>query len=399
MKTATESWDNSGAIAVIGMAGCFPGARSISEFWRNLSTGVEAISFFSETELLAAGVSREVYSDPAYVWAKGVIADVEMFDASFFGFTPAEAALMDPQQRLFLQCAWEALENAGYDFATGNSRTGVYAGSAMSTYLLFNLLSNPDLFETVSPLQVRIMNDKDFLTTLVSYKLNLKGPSIAVQTACSTSLVAVHLAAQGLLDGECDLALAGGVAVSFPQKNGYMYTKGGIWSPDGHCRAFDAEAQGTVEGNGAGVVVLKRYEDAVADCDFIHALIKGSAINNDGSLKAGYTAPSIESQTQVVLEALALSGVEAGSITYVEAHGSATPLGDPIEVQALTKAFRSQTEKKNFCALGSVKSSVGHLDNAAGIASLIKTVEALRHLSSTVGSEAWNSRDLKSRPH
>ena len=371
--------NNSAAIAIIGMAGRFPGARRISEFWRNLSAGIEAISCFSEAELEAAGVSREIYIDPAYVAAKGIVAEVEMFDAAFFGFTPAEAALMDPQQRLFLECAWEALEDAGYDFASGGARTGIYAGSAMSTYLLFNLLSNPDLFETVNPLQVRIMNDKDFLTTLVSYKLNLKGPSVAVQTACSTSLVAVHLAAQALLDGECDLALAGGVAVSFPQKGGYMYAEGGIWSPDGHCRAFDAEAQGTVEGNGAGVVVLKRYEDAVADGDYIHALIRGSAINNDGSLKAGYTAPSLESQTQVVLEALAMSGVDAGTITYVEAHGSATPLGDPIEVQALTKAFRSQTEKKVFCALGSVKSSVGHLDNAAGMASLIKTVEALKH--------------------
>jgi acyl transferase domain-containing protein/NAD(P)-dependent dehydrogenase (short-subunit alcohol dehydrogenase family)/acyl carrier protein len=378
MKT-TDSPDIIGAVAVIGAAGRFPAARNIAEFWQNLTEGVEAISTFIDSELEDSGVSPDVFNDPAYVKAKGVLAGVDLFDAHFFGFTPAEASLMDPQQRIFLECAWEACENAGYDFAEHSGRTGVYAGSAMSTYLLFNLLSNPDLFETVSGLQVRIMNDKDFLTTLVSYKLNLKGPSIAVQTACSTSLVAVHLACQGLLDGECDMALAGGVAISIPAKSGYMYTEGGIWSPDGHCRAFDADAQGTVEGNGAGVVVLRRYEDALADGDFIHALIRGSAVNNDGSVKAGYTAPSIESQTQVVAEALAMAGVTADSITYLEAHGSATPLGDPIEVQSLTKAFRSITDKKGFCALGSVKSNVGHLDNAAGIASLIKTVEALKH--------------------
>jgi acyl transferase domain-containing protein/acyl carrier protein len=377
MKT-TDLIDNSGAVAVIGMAGSFPGARNIDQFWRNLRDGVEAVSFFSDRDLEEAGVGPEVYNDPAYVRAKGALGEVDMFDAWFFGITPAEAAIMDPQQRLFLECSWEALENAGYDFAEESGRIGVFAGSAMSTYLLFNLLSNPDLLETVSGLQVRITNDKDFLTTLVSYKLNLKGPSVAVQTACSTSLVAVHLACQGLLDGECDLALAGGVAVSFPHKSGYMYTEGGISSPDGHCRAFDAAAQGTIEGNGVGVVVLKRYEDAVVDGDFIHAVIKGSAINNDGSLKAGYTAPSLESQTQVVLEALEMAGVSADSVTYVEAHGSATPVGDPIEVQSLTKAFRAGTNNKGFCALGSVKTNIGHLDNAAGIASLIKTIEALK---------------------
>ncbi|MEP7338448.1 MAG: beta-ketoacyl synthase N-terminal-like domain-containing protein [Acidobacteriota bacterium] len=375
----TDSFDGCEAVAVIGMAGRFPGAGSVDEFWRNLSAGEEAVSFFSTEDLERAQVGREVYSDPAYVRAKGALEGVELFDAAFFGLTPREAEIMDPQQRLFLECAWEALENAGYDFAERGGRVGVYAGASLSTYLLFNLLSNPAVIEAAGGLQVRMANDKDFLTTLVSYKLNLKGPSVAVQTACSTSLVAVHLACQGLLDGECDLAMAGGVAVSFPHRSGYQYVEGGIWSPDGHCRAFDADAQGTIEGNGAGVVVLKRLADARADRDFIHAVIRGSAVNNDGALKAGYTAPSVESQTQVVLEALSMAGVSADSITYIEAHGSATPLGDPIEVQALTKAFRASTAAKNFCALGSVKSNLGHLDNAAGIASFIKTVEALKH--------------------
>lgn len=375
----TDSFDSFEAVAVVGMACRFPGARDVTAFWRNLREGVEAISFFSDEELESAGVTPEAYRDPAFVRAKGVLDGVEMFDASFFGLTPREAEIMDPQQRLFLESAWEALENAGYDCADGKGRVGVYAGSGLSTYFLFNLMSNPSLFETVSGLQIRMMNDKDFLTTLVSYKLNLRGPSVAVQTACSTSLVAAHLACQGLLDGECDMALAGGVAVSFPHKNGHVFTPGEIWSPDGHCRAFDADAQGTVEGNGVGVVVLKRLADARADGDFIHAVIRGSAVNNDGSFKAGYTAPSVESQSQVVLEALSMAGVGGESISYVEAHGSATPLGDPIEVQALTRAFRSSTDKKNFCALGSVKTNLGHLDNAAGSASLIKTIEALKH--------------------
>jgi acyl transferase domain-containing protein/acyl carrier protein len=361
------------------MAGRFPGARNVSEFWHNLHEGIETISFFSDAELEISGVKPEVYNDPAYVRAKGVLSEVEMFDAAFFGFTPREAEIMDPQQRLFLECAWEALENAGYDFAEKGGRVGVYGGSGLSTYFVFNLMSNPKLLETVPGLQLRMLNDKDFLTTLVSYKLNLQGPSVAVQTACSTSLVATHLASQALLDGECDMALAGGVAVSFPHKAGYIFRDGEIWSPDGHCRAFDARARGTIEGNGAGVVVLKRLDNALRDRDFIHGVILGSAINNDGALKAGYTAPSVESQSQVILEALAMAGVGAESIGYVEAHGSATPLGDPIEVRALSKAFRHETGKKNFCALGSVKTNFGHLDNAAGSASLIKTIEALKH--------------------
>jgi acyl transferase domain-containing protein/acyl carrier protein len=366
-------------VAIIGLSCRFPRARNVDEFWPNLREGIEGISFFTEEELKSSGISEELLQDPNYIRAKGVLDDVEMFDASFFGFTPREAEIMDPQQRLFLECAWEALEQAGYDFEDRNERVGVYGGSGMSTYLLVNLLSNPELIKTVDPLQFRMLNDKDFLTTHVSYKLNLKGPSVAVQTACSTSLVAVHLACQSLLDGECDLALAGGVTVTFPHKAGYHYQEGGILSPDGHCRAFDSKAQGTVEGNGAGVVVLKRLSNAIADGDHIHAVIKGSAVNNDGSFKVGFTAPSVETQTDVVIEALSMAGVSPETITFIEAHGSGTPLGDPIEVLALTRAFRSGAAKKNFCALGSVKTNVGHCDNAAGMASLIKTVLALEH--------------------
>jgi acyl transferase domain-containing protein/acyl carrier protein len=372
-----QSGTPSEAVAIIGLAGRFPGARNVEEFWRNLRAGVESIRFFDEKELEASGIGPEIYTRPDYVRAKGLCDDVEMFDAGFFGLTPREAEIMDPQHRLFLECSWEALESAGYDFEEWGGRIGVYAGSSMSTYLLVNLLSNPELFERVNGLQARIMNDRDFLTTHVSYKLNLEGPSIAVQTACSTSLVAVHLAAQALLDGECDMALAGGVTLRFPYKVGYLYQEGGIWSLDGHCRAFDAEARGTVEGNGAGVVVLKRLSDALADADFIHAVIKGSAINNDGARKAGYTTPSAESQARVVTEALALAGVEPETISCVEAHGSGTPLGDTIEVTSLIKAFR--TERKNFCALGSVKTNIGHMDNAAGVAGLIKMIQALKH--------------------
>src|ERR1044071_6224769 len=366
-------------VAIIGMSGRFPGAKNVDEFWQNLRNGIESVSFFSDRELGMAGVSPEVFNSPDYVKAKAVLDDVEMFDASFFGFTPREADVMDPQYRLFLECCWEALENAGYDFEVHSGRIGVYAGSGMSTYLLFNLLSNPDIFESVGGLQVRLTNDKDFLTTHVSYKLNLQGPSVVVQTACSTSLVAVHLACQGLLDGECNMALAGGVTVGVPHRVGYTYRDGGIWSPDGHCRAFDAKAQGTIAGNGVGVVVLKRLSDALADGNNILAVIKGTAINNDGSLKVGYTAPSVDGQAQVIARAQSVAGIHSDTLSYIEAHGTGTTLGDPIEIAALTQAFRAKTDKKQFCAIGSVKTNIGHLDTAAGVAGLIKTVLAINH--------------------
>lgn len=370
--------DSLESIAIIGMAGRFPGAKTIKQFWQNLCDGRESISFFTDEELIASGVEPALLSDPQYVKASPVLEDIEMFDASFFGFTPTEAEVMDPQHRLFLECAWEALENAGYNSETYEGLIGVYAGAALSTYLLKNLISHPDIFNLVSAPQILIGNDQNFVPTRVSYKLNLKGPSVNVGTACSTSLVAVQMACQSLLNYQCDIVLAGGVTIA-SRKEGYLYQEGGIASPDGHCRAFDAKAQGTVGGNGVGIVVLKRLEDALADGDSIYAVIKGSEINNDGSLKAGYTAPSTEGQAKVIAEAIALASVAPETITYIETHGTGTALGDPIEIAALTKVFRATTNKQSFCAIGSVKTNIGHLGTAAGVAGLIKTVLALKH--------------------
>jgi acyl transferase domain-containing protein len=366
-------------IAIIGMTGRFPGARNLDQFWRNLRDGVESVSFFTHEELAAEGVDRSLLSEPAYVGANAVLDDVEMFDASFFGFTPREAEITDPQHRLFLECAWELLETAGYEPTSYKGRIGVYAGAGLSTYLLNNLGPGRDLIKSVTDFQILMGNNTDYVPTRVSYKLNLKGPSVNVNTACSTSLVAVHIACQSLLDYHCDMALAGGVGIQVPQKQGYLYEEGGIGSPDGHCRAFDARAQGTVSGSGVGIVLLKRLEDALAQGDSIRALIRGSAINNDGSSKIGFTAPSIDGQAEVIAEAQAVAGIEPETITYVETHGTGTVLGDPIEIAALTRAFRSRTPNKGFCAIGSVKTNFGHLDEAAGVAGLIKTVLALEH--------------------
>ncbi|MEH2067461.1 MAG: SDR family oxidoreductase [Nostoc sp.] len=374
-----ETQDSLEPIAIIGMTGRFPGANNIEKFWQNLVNGVESITFFTDEELIASGVDPALVSSSNYVKAKGVLEDIEMFDALFFGFTPKEAELMDPQHRLFLECAWEALENAGYDSEAYDGRIGVYAGAGLNVYLIRNLASNPNQVESVGDLQISIGNDKDYVPTRVSYKLNLTGPSVNVNTACSTSLVAVQMACQSLLNYQCDMALAGGVSIYVPQKEGYLYHEGGIASPDGHCRAFDARAQGSIDGNGVGIVVLKRLEDALADSDYIYAVIRGSAINNDGSLKVGYTAPSQTGQAAVISEALSIAGIEAQDITYVETHGTGTPLGDPIEIAALTQAFRRSTQKKDFCAIGSVKTNIGHLDAAAGVTGIIKTALALKH--------------------
>lgn len=366
-------------IAVIGIAGRFPGAENLENFWQNLCEGVESISSPSNDDLLSAGIPPATVNDPSYMKAGGRLGDIAGFDAPFFGYSPREAELIDPQQRVFLECAWEALENAGYATGAYDGPIGVYAGSSMSSYLLSNLLGNPAVQGRVDPLQIRLGNDKDFLSTRVSYKLGLTGPSIAVQTACSTSLVAVHYACQSLLYGECDMALAGGVSISVPQQAGYLYREGSILSPDGHCRAFDAGARGTIPGNGAGIVVLRRLADALANGDCVRAVIRGSAINNDGAIKVGYTAPSIAGQAKAIEEALAMANVEPDTITYVEAHGTGTRLGDPIEIAALTQAFRTRTMGCGFCAIGSVKTNIGHLDAAAGVAGLIKTVLALEH--------------------
>ena len=311
--------------------------------------------------------------------AAPALDSIDEFDAEFFGYSPREARLMDPQHRLFLECAWSALECAGYPPDSCQALTGVYAGSSLSSYLLYNILPNLRDPHAEDTFQVMIGNDKDFLCTRVSYKLNLRGPSITIQTGCSTSLVAIHLACQSLLGYQCDMALAGGVSVQVPARTGYLYQSGGLTSPDGHCRAFDAKAEGTLFGSGAGVVVLKRLSDALADHDSIYAVIKGSAVNNDGNLKVGYTAPSVAGQASVIRSAHALAGTDPESIGYVECHGTGTVLGDPIEIQALTDAFTNRTQAKAICAVGSVKTNVGHLDAAAGIAGFLKAVLALKH--------------------
>ncbi|TFI51133.1 acyltransferase domain-containing protein [Mastigocladus laminosus UU774] len=366
-------------IAIIGMSCHFPGAKNIDEFWYNLRYGVESILFFNQQELLSSGVDADLLNRPDYVKANSVISDIELFDARFFDFSAREAEITDPQQRFFLEHAWKAMENAGYNTENYKGSVGVYASIGINTYLLNNLYKNLEPSEIANFFQLMIGNNKDFLSTRVSYQLNLNGPSVNVQTACSSSLVAVHLACQSLLNGECDMALAGGVSIRVPQNAGYLYQEGMILSPDGHCRAFDAKAKGTVAGDGLGIVVLKRLEDALADGDCIYAVIKGSAINNDGSLKVGYTAPSVAGQTAVISEAQAIAGIEPETLTYIEAHGTGTVLGDPIEIAALRQAFDTTSEKKGFCAIGSVKTNFGHLDTAAGVAGLIKTVLALKH--------------------
>jgi acyl transferase domain-containing protein/acyl carrier protein len=364
-------------VAIIGMAGRFPGASDVSLFWQNLRDGVESIRLFSDEEMKKLGVPPSSLRDPNFIKAGAMLEDADLFDAEFFGYSPREAEMLDPQQRVFLECAWTALEDAGYNPEACSSLIGVFAGTSMSSYLLFNLLGN-----SLSPqetFEAMISNDKDFLSTRVSYDLNLKGPSIDVQTACSTSLVAIHLACQSLLAYQCDIALAGGVSIQVPQRAGYYYEEGGINSSDGHCRAFDAKADGVIFGSGAGVVVLKRLSDALADNDSSHAVIKGSAVNNDGSSKLGYVAPSVEGQAQVVSLAHLVAGVSPETINYIEAHGTATALGDPVEMAALSRAFRLSTGEKGFCAIGSVKTNIGHLDAAAGVAGLIKTALALKH--------------------
>ena len=366
-------------VAIIGMAGRFPGASTIDEFWQNLRNGVESISFFTDEELLESGIDEKVFNRPNYVRARGIIKDADKFDASFFNFFPKEAEMLDPQHRIFMECAWEALESAGYYSENFEGLISLFAGVGMNTYIIPYLAATQGKIDTAEGYQVSIGNEKDFLTTKISYKLNLRGISMDVQTACSTSLTATYLAYQSLVNYQSDMALAGGCTITFPQKSGFTYQEGMILSPDGHCRAFDAEANGTIAGNGCGVVLLKRLEDALADNDHIFAVIKGGASNNDGSLKVGYTAPSVDGQAQVIAEAQFVAGVEADDISYIETHGTGTNLGDPIEITALTKAFRGKTKRTQYCAIGSVKPNIGHLDAAAGVASLIKTALALKY--------------------
>ena len=324
------------------------------------------------------GVPPEIDNAPNFVRAASVIDDIDMFDAAFFGYSPREAAIIDPQQRIFLECAWTALENAGYDPGLYQGRIGVFGGAG-SNYYRKQFFSKTDNLSVAEFYETELGNEDDYLATRVAYKLGLRGPALTIQTACSTSLVAAHIACQNLLSHQCDMALAGGVSINVLMKGGYFYEEGMIPSPDGHCRAFDAKAQGTVGGQGAGVVVLKRLSDAIADRDRIYAVIRGSAINNDGSSKVGFTAPSIAGQSEVILAAQGAAGVIPEDIGYIEAHGTGTPLGDPIEIKALTRAFRISTDKRGYCPIGSVKTNIGHLDTAAGVAGLIKTVLMLEH--------------------
>lgn len=374
-----ESASPAGAVAVIGIACRFPGANSAEEFWSNLSAGVESITFFTSEQLEAAGVDRNTIKSPGYVAAKGVLEHADGFDAGFFGLSPREAELMDPQQRVFLECAWSALEDAACDPRRYPGAIGVFAGTILSTYLLLNVWPNRKLVDAAGVFQTALGNDPTFLATRASYLFDLRGPSVSVGTACSTSLMAVHLACQSLLAHETDMALAGGVSIHLPLIGGYRYEEGGILSPDGHCRPFDAAACGTVSSDGVGVVALKRLGDAIADGDIIRAVIRGSAANNDGNAKVGYTAPSGPAQARVISEAMAMAGVEPETVSMIEAHAAGTLLGDPIEVAALTEAFAGCGGSRKFCALGSVKSNIGHVDAAAGIAGLIKTVLALQH--------------------
>ena len=390
------------AIAIVGMAAHLPGARNLRELWSNLAAGVESIRSWSDEELLAAGESPSAIRHPRYVKAGAPLPEMELFDADVFGFSPKEAAILDPQHRHFLECAWEALEDAGHVPERFPGPIGVFGGCGMGSYFYFNICSNPELVDSVGMFLLRHTgNDKDFLVTRVSHVLDLKGPAINVQTACSTSLVAVHLAAQSLLAQECDMALAGGVTIELPHRRGYVYQEGEILSPDGHCHAFDHRAQGTVFGSGAGVVVLRRLEDAIADGDRIHAIIKSTAINNDGAAKAGYLAPSVAGQAACIVEAHALAGVEADSIGYVETHGTGTYLGDPIEISALTDAFRQTTDARQYCRIGSIKTNIGHLDTAAGVAGLVKTALALEKeaIPPSLGFEKPNPTiDFESSP-
>jgi phthiocerol/phenolphthiocerol synthesis type-I polyketide synthase E len=361
-------------IAVIGMAGRFPGAKNTREFWENLKNGVESITVFTDEQLKEAGISAELVENPNYIKAKGVLTGIEYFDPAFFNFTPKEAEIMDPQLRIFFECAWHALEDAGYNPGTYNGDIGVYAGNGVNHYWVAKTIFARQ-FQAFGKFKADLLNTH--FSTRLSYHLNLKGPSLTINTTCSTSLVTIHTACLALLANECDMALAGGVSLDLPQESGYLFMEGLILAPDGHCRAFDAEARGTVVGSGAGVVVLKRLEDAQADGDHIYALVKGSAINNDGWRKVGYTAPSVEGQAQTTRAAQINAAIDPATIGYLETHGTGTDLGDVVEIEALTRVFK-RNEKKSI-AIGSVKTNVGHLDTAAGVAGFIKTVLALNH--------------------
>jgi phthiocerol/phenolphthiocerol synthesis type-I polyketide synthase E len=379
MNTLPDLGAHHEEVAIVGMAGRFPGANDIDAFWANLRDGVESIRPFTREELAAAGVAEKALADPRFVNAGAVLEDGDRFDAAFFGIGKREAEIMDPQHRICLEVAWEAFEDAGYNPESFPGLIGVFGGVARNTYFQKNLITRPDLVELMGRYAIMLGNEKEYAITRISYSFDLRGPSLSVNTACSSTGVATHLACQSLLSGECDMALVGGGRIRVPLTAGYTYEQGGILSPDGHCRAFDASAQGTVAGSGVAMIVLKRLSEAIRDGDCIHAVIKGSAINNDGSQKVGFTAPGIQGQVAVIQDALLVAGVHPESVGYVEAHGTGTKLGDPIEVSALTMAYRSWTEKEGYCPIGSVKPNIGHLDAGAGVAGIIKTALSLEH--------------------
>jgi amino acid adenylation domain len=377
-KTSEEQEKRFGGIAIIGMAGRFPGAESLSQLWKNLCEGVESIDWFTREEL-GPGIDEELRNDPDYIPARGIVKDADMFDAAFFGISPLEAKVIDPQQRVFLEIAWNALDNAGYDSSTYDGDIGVFAGIGDNHYYTRNLICHKDLLRAVGNLSVEYGNQKDYIATRTCFALNLTGPGVSVNTGCSTTLLAIDLAVRSLRDRECDMAIAGGADIHVPQKSGFLYQKSGTFAKDGHCRPFDADATGTMFCDGAGAVVLKRLEDAIADNDTIYAVITATAKNNDGSSKVSFLAPSVEGQSRVIAAAQALAGVDPEEIGYVEAHGTATPIGDPIEIEALTRAFRVQTDKKQFCWIGSIKGNIGHPTIAAGVAGIIKASLCLYH--------------------
>jgi acyl transferase domain-containing protein len=387
-------------VAIIAMAGRFPGANDVETFWDNLCAGRESITFFSADEL-DASIPAEQRKDPAYVAARGVIDGVEYFDAAFFGLSPREAELMDPQQRIFLELCWECLERAGYVPDEHDIPVGVFGGMHNATYFQRHISTRPDLVEKLGAFQVMLANEKDYLATRVAHKLNLTGPAISMNTACSTSLVALCQAFDALRAGHCDMALAGGSSIACPPRSGYVSQEGSMLSPDGHTRSFDADARGTVFSDGAAVILLKRLSDALQDGDPIYAVVRGAAVNNDGGAKASFTAPSSSGQAAVITMALDNAGVPANTISYVETHGTATPLGDPIEIEGLTQVFRQSTNERGVCAIGSVKSNVGHLVMAAGAAGVIKTALALaeRRLPPSLHFHASNPKlDLANSP-
>ncbi len=377
-NTDPENSQTDDYVAIVGMSCLLPGASSIEEYWQLLSEGREGLSFFSKNDI-PAGIDTSIKDNDLYICAKGMVSDPESFDAYFFGIQQQMAEVMDPQIRLFMETAYRALENAGYTSQPPNTSVGVYAGMGRSLYLRNNLLTRPDIIDKVGELQIDLGNEKDFLATRLSHALNLTGPSVCVSSACSTSLVAIMLACQAIRRGDCTMALAGGCEISIPLYRGHLHQDGSIFSNDGHCRPFDAKASGTTFSDGTGVVILKKLSSALADKNNIYAVIKGGAINNDGAKKVSYTAPGVDGQVNVILSAQKLSNVPAETISYIETHGTATPLGDPIEIESLTQAFRKTTQKMQFCAIGSVKSNIGHTGVAAGIAGFIKTVLMLHH--------------------